>query len=53
MYNNKLIDTGRKKFGVWIKKNSKTGIHTSIYPGVIIESNVWTLPGEIIKRNKK
>lgn len=51
MYNNKLVDTKRRKFGAWIKKGVKTGIHTSIYPGVIISSGVKTLPGDIIKRN--
>lgn len=51
--NNKIVDSGIKKFGVWIKKYSKTGIHTSIYPGMVIGPYSLTYPGEIVKENIK
>lgn len=49
----KLIDSKTRKFGAWIKKYSKTGIHTSIYPGMVIGPNSLTYPGEIVKENIK
>lgn len=44
-------DTGRQKLGVIMGDNCKTGIHTSLYPGVKISAGCMTLPGEIIKRD--
>ncbi len=51
MVNSKLKETGRKKFGAVIGDNSKTGIHTTIYPGRKIWPNKATMPGEIIKKD--
>jgi len=48
MVNGVLVSTGRVKFGTVIGDNSKTGIHTSIYPGRKIWPFKTTLPGEII-----
>jgi bifunctional UDP-N-acetylglucosamine pyrophosphorylase/glucosamine-1-phosphate N-acetyltransferase len=39
-----LVDTGRRKFGTVMGDRSKTGIHTSLYPGVLIGPFSWTLP---------
>lgn len=51
MIKNELKDTGRQKLGVIMGDNCKTGIHTSLYPGVKINAGCMTLPGEIIKRD--
>jgi len=45
--NGTLKDTKRRKFGCVIKDGVHTGVHTSIYPGRVLERN--TLPGEVIK----
>lgn len=44
-------DTGRKKVGVIMGDNCKTGIHTSFYPGVKIDPGICTLPGDVIGRD--
>ncbi len=49
----KIIDTGRRKFGTIIGSNVHTGIHTSIYPGRKIGRNASTLPGTIVKKDIK
>jgi bifunctional UDP-N-acetylglucosamine pyrophosphorylase/glucosamine-1-phosphate N-acetyltransferase len=49
MINEKLVDTGLRKLGVIIWDGVKTWIHTSVYPGRIIDSWWTTLPGEIYK----
>lgn len=46
-----LKDTGRQKLGVIMGDGCKTGIHTSLYPGVKINAGCMTLPGEIVKRD--
>ena len=51
MINEKLIDTGRKKFGTIFGKGVKTGIGTLIYPGRKIWPYKTTLPGEIVKKD--
>ncbi len=51
--NDKIIDTGRRKFGTIIGSNVHTGIHTSIYPGRKIGRNASTLPGTIVKKDIK
>lgn len=47
----KLIDTQLVKFGTYIGDHSKTAIHTSVYPGVIISPYVLTLPNQIVDKN--
>ena len=53
MINEKLIDTGRKKFGTIFGKGVKTGIGTLIYPGRKIWPYKTTLPGEKVKKDIK
>jgi UDP-N-acetylglucosamine diphosphorylase / glucose-1-phosphate thymidylyltransferase / UDP-N-acetylgalactosamine diphosphorylase / glucosamine-1-phosphate N-acetyltransferase / galactosamine-1-phosphate N-acetyltransferase len=45
------IDTGRRKFGVVMGDHTKTGVNTSIYPGVLIGPFSWTSPAVSIKEN--
>ncbi|MDP3057480.1 MAG: DapH/DapD/GlmU-related protein [bacterium] len=51
MIKGELKDTGRQKLGVIMGDNCKTGIHTSLYPGVKINPGCMTLPGDIVKRD--
>jgi UDP-N-acetylglucosamine diphosphorylase / glucose-1-phosphate thymidylyltransferase / UDP-N-acetylgalactosamine diphosphorylase / glucosamine-1-phosphate N-acetyltransferase / galactosamine-1-phosphate N-acetyltransferase len=51
MIKGELKDTGRLKLGVIMGDNCKTGIHTSIYPGVKINPGYKTLPGDVVKRD--
>ncbi len=51
MVNNKLVSTGRRKFGTVIGDSAKTGIHTSIYPGRKIWPGKTTLPGEVVRKD--
>lgn len=44
-------DTGRRKLGIIMGDNCKTGIHTSFYPGVKINPECLTFPGDIIKKD--
>ncbi|MFA5431378.1 MAG: bifunctional sugar-1-phosphate nucleotidylyltransferase/acetyltransferase [Candidatus Paceibacterota bacterium] len=46
-----LVDTGKKKLGVLMGDNVKTGINTIIYPGRKIGANKSTLPGEKIEKD--
>jgi len=43
-----LVDSGRRKLGVIMGDGVKTGIHTSIYPGTVIEPGYRSRPGEIL-----
>jgi len=47
----KLIDTGRRKFGVVIGDGVHTGINTSFYPGRKLWPRTSTLPGAIITKD--
>lgn len=38
------VDSGRRKLGVVMGDDVKTGIHTTIYPGTIIESGCRSIP---------
>lgn len=49
----KVLDCEMKKFGVIIGDGCKTGIHTSLYPGVKLDPDVTTLPGDVVKRDLK
>lgn len=48
-----IIDTGRRKLGVIVGEGVHTGINTTIYPGRKIYSHASTLPGEIVKNDKR
>lgn len=45
----KAIDSGRRKLGVIMGDDVKTGIHTSIYPGTVIETGCRSRPGEVMR----
>ena len=45
----KIIDSGRRKFGVIMGDDVHTGINTSINTGVIMGKGRYTYPGEIIQ----
>lgn len=53
MVGERLIDSEMKKFGIVLGDGVKTGVHTSFYPGVKVDSGLTTLPGDIIKRDLK
>ncbi|NYT02698.1 MAG: glucose-1-phosphate thymidylyltransferase [Methanosarcinales archaeon] len=44
-----LVDSGRRKLGVIMGDGVKTGIHTTIYPGTVIEPGYRSRPGEILR----
>ncbi|MCO8247062.1 MULTISPECIES: bifunctional sugar-1-phosphate nucleotidylyltransferase/acetyltransferase [unclassified Haladaptatus] len=46
------VSTGRRKFGVVVGDNVKTGINTSLYPGVTLSEGAMTLPNEEVSRDK-
>jgi len=45
-----LTDTGRRKYGVVCGPRAKTGINTSLNPGVVLDSDATTEPGEVRRR---
>jgi UDP-N-acetylglucosamine diphosphorylase/glucosamine-1-phosphate N-acetyltransferase len=44
-----LVDSGRRKLGVIMGNDVKTGINTSIYPGTVIESSFMCIPSATLK----
>jgi bifunctional UDP-N-acetylglucosamine pyrophosphorylase/glucosamine-1-phosphate N-acetyltransferase len=40
--------TGRRKFGAIVGPGTKTGVNTSLQPGVILPTDSWTAPGEVV-----
>lgn len=50
--NDNLVDSGRRKLGAVFGDKVKTGINTSIYPGVKLNVGVTTLPGEIVIKDR-
>jgi UDP-N-acetylglucosamine diphosphorylase/glucosamine-1-phosphate N-acetyltransferase len=46
------VDTGRRKLGVVAADGAKTGINTSLYPGVKLGPGATTLPGEAVDRDR-
>lgn len=45
----KKEDSGRRKLGAIMGDGVKTGIHTTIYPGAVIESGYRGLPAAVLK----
>jgi bifunctional UDP-N-acetylglucosamine pyrophosphorylase/glucosamine-1-phosphate N-acetyltransferase len=43
------VDSGRRKLGVVMGDNVKTGIHTTIYPGTVIESGHRSMPASELR----
>ncbi len=50
--NGQKIDSGRRKLGAFIGANVHTGIGTLIYPGRKMWPGTYTLPGEVLKKDK-
>ncbi|SFS73518.1 bifunctional sugar-1-phosphate nucleotidylyltransferase/acetyltransferase [Halostagnicola kamekurae] len=48
----KRVSTERRKFGVVLADGVKTGINTSLYPGVKLSQNATTTPGEVVERDR-
>lgn len=46
-----VLDSGLMKLGVVVGDEAKTGVHTSLYPGVKLGPGTTTLPGDIVKRD--
>lgn len=46
------VSTGRRKFGVVVGDGVKTGINTSLYPGVTLSEGSMTLPNEEVSHDK-
>ncbi|WP_135855382.1 bifunctional sugar-1-phosphate nucleotidylyltransferase/acetyltransferase [Halorussus salinus] len=46
------VSTGRRKFGTVVGDDAKTGIDTSIDPGVRLSSGATTPPGETVDRDR-
>ncbi len=51
MVKGQLIDTKRRKFGIVMGDYTKTGVRTSMYPGILIGPFSWTTPGTNVKEN--
>ncbi|MFH0798359.1 MAG: bifunctional sugar-1-phosphate nucleotidylyltransferase/acetyltransferase [Candidatus Woesearchaeota archaeon] len=51
MHDGKLIDTGRRKFGVVLADGVKTGIKTMFYPGRKMWPGTMTFPGESVSKD--
>jgi bifunctional UDP-N-acetylglucosamine pyrophosphorylase/glucosamine-1-phosphate N-acetyltransferase len=49
--NGEQMDTGRLKFGTVVGDGVHTGIGTLIYPGRKIGAGMFTLPGDIVRRD--
>ena len=46
-----VCDSGKKKLGVFMGDYTKTGINTSIYPGMILGPFSWTTPNTTVDKN--
>ncbi|THE64818.1 glucose-1-phosphate thymidylyltransferase [Salinadaptatus halalkaliphilus] len=46
------ISTGRRKFGVVVGDDAKTGINSSLTPGLTLTAGATTNPGEIVERDR-
>jgi bifunctional UDP-N-acetylglucosamine pyrophosphorylase/glucosamine-1-phosphate N-acetyltransferase len=46
------VSTGRRKFGVVVGDEAKTGINTSLNAGVVLGAGATTAPGEAITRDR-
>jgi NDP-sugar pyrophosphorylase family protein len=40
--------TGRRKFDAIVGSGTKTGINTSLQPGVVLPTDSWTAPGDVV-----
>jgi len=46
------VSTGRRKFGVVAGDEVKTGINTSLTPGLKLETGTTTMSGETVARDR-
>ncbi|NHN58798.1 MULTISPECIES: bifunctional sugar-1-phosphate nucleotidylyltransferase/acetyltransferase [Halorussus] len=46
------VSTGRRKFGVVVGDEAKTGINTSLNAGVTLSAGAATTPGEVVTRDR-
>jgi len=46
------VSTGRRKLGVVVGDEAKTGINTSLNAGVVLGNGAITEPGEVLKRDR-
>ncbi|HET7324327.1 MAG TPA: glucose-1-phosphate thymidylyltransferase, partial [Halococcus sp.] len=46
------VSTGRRKYGVVVGDGAKTGIHTTLYPGVVLSAESRTKPNETVTRDR-
>ncbi|RQH00379.1 bifunctional sugar-1-phosphate nucleotidylyltransferase/acetyltransferase [Natrarchaeobius oligotrophus] len=46
------VSTGRRKFGVVAGDGVKTGINTSLSPGLKLDAGATTAPGEVVDRDR-
>lgn len=46
------VSTGRRKYGIVAGDGVKTGVNTSLSPGVVLSPGTTTLPGEAVRRDK-
>ncbi len=46
------VSTNRRKYGVVVGPNAKTGVNTSLDPGVVLSAGATTLPGERVDRDR-
>ena len=46
------VSTGRRKYGVVAGPGAKTGVNTSLAPGVVLSANARTDPGEAVVRDR-
>ena len=53
LINDTVQDTERRKLGVIIGDNCKTGINVSFYPGIKINPGSEIMPGKIVKKDIK
>ncbi|MFQ3319727.1 MAG: UDP-N-acetylglucosamine diphosphorylase/glucosamine-1-phosphate N-acetyltransferase [Natronomonas sp.] len=46
------VSTGRRKYGIVAGPGAKTGVNTSLAPGVVLSANARTDPGESVTRDR-
>lgn len=46
------VSTGRRKYGVVVGDGAKTGIHTTLHPGVVLSAGARTTPNETVTRDR-
>jgi len=45
------VDTGRRKYGCVCGPGAKTGVNTSLDPGVVLDADATTGPGAVVSRH--